>query len=147
MVPPTVPARGRHSGDRAGGLPPALQEPGEVQEGRTAGQLPEVALDAHPEQGFRLPEKGSSRATRRGGGAGRGGGGGREAKGIRANWGDEPALPDAADEGGAPPPAERMILLRRCLELVRSEFEPRTYEAFWEIVLNGKAPGDAARSL
>jgi len=73
--------------------------------------------------------------------------GGSEAQGIIANYADEPVLPDDADEGGATPPAERMILLRRCLELLRSEFEPRTYQAFWEVVLNGKVPGDVARSL
>ena len=73
--------------------------------------------------------------------------GGSEAQEIMANYADELALPDSADEGGPTPPDEQTILLRRSLELVKSEFEPRTYEAFWEIVLNGKAPGDVARSL
>jgi hypothetical protein len=30
---------------------------------------------------------------------------------------------------------------------VRSEFQPRTYEAFYEVVLKERAPADVARSL
>jgi RNA polymerase sigma-70 factor (ECF subfamily) len=40
-----------------------------------------------------------------------------------------------------------LILLRRCLELVKADFEPRTYQAFWEVVMEEKSPADVARSL
>jgi RNA polymerase sigma-70 factor, ECF subfamily len=44
-------------------------------------------------------------------------------------------------------PSDRLIVLRRCLEKAKSEFEPRTYQAFWEVVMEGKPPDLVARSL
>jgi RNA polymerase sigma-70 factor (ECF subfamily) len=73
--------------------------------------------------------------------------GGSEGQGIIDNYPNELARFEQGDDGARTPPDERLILLRRCLELVKSEFEPRTYEAFWQIVLNGKAPVDVAKSL
>jgi RNA polymerase sigma-70 factor, ECF subfamily len=52
----------------------------------------------------------------------------------------------AADEGDEDD-SERMLLLRQCLELVKSGFEPRTFEAFWAIVVDEKPPAEVARSL
>ena len=45
--------------------------------------------------------------------------GGSEGQGIIDNYPDESARPDPGDEGGSTPPDERLILLRRCLELVK----------------------------
>ncbi|MHC4404572.1 MAG: RNA polymerase sigma factor [Planctomycetota bacterium] len=39
------------------------------------------------------------------------------------------------------------ILSRRALDLVRSEFENRTWEAFWRTVVDGLTPADAAEEL
>lgn len=36
---------------------------------------------------------------------------------------------------------------RRALELVRAEFEPRTWEAFWRTAVDGQPPADVAESL
>src|SRR5579871_1298113 len=38
-------------------------------------------------------------------------------------------------------------LYRRALELVQSEFENRTWEAFWRSAVDGHAPADVARDL
>jgi RNA polymerase sigma-70 factor (ECF subfamily) len=73
--------------------------------------------------------------------------GGSAAQWIVDNHVWESADTEPFEDGESTPPEERVILVRRCLELVRKEFEPRTFEAFWEIVLNGKAPGEVARSL
>jgi len=46
----------------------------------------------------------------------------------------EPAPPDED------PQAEISALHRRALDLVRGEFEPRTWEAFWKTVVEGRSP-------
>jgi RNA polymerase sigma-70 factor (ECF subfamily) len=51
-------------------------------------------------------------------------------------------VPDA-DESES----ERKLLLHRCLEMVKSEFEARTFTAFWEVVVNEKCPAEIAGSL
>ena len=51
-----------------------------------------------------------------------------------------------ADENGAGDGAES-ALLRRALELIRAEFEPRTWQAFWETTIGGRAPKDVAADL
>jgi RNA polymerase sigma-70 factor (ECF subfamily) len=38
-------------------------------------------------------------------------------------------------------------LYRRALELVQSEFETRTWEAFWRSAVDGQAPADVGREL
>lgn len=43
--------------------------------------------------------------------------------------------------------SERVGVLRRCLELVRTEFEPRTFEAFLLVVVDEKSPADVAEVL
>ncbi len=45
------------------------------------------------------------------------------------------------------PPDERNALYRRGLELVRSEFEGRTWRAFWEHVVDGRTPAEVAADL
>jgi RNA polymerase sigma-70 factor (ECF subfamily) len=73
--------------------------------------------------------------------------GGSTARDVLENYPAELPDPESEDEGGPTARQEWLILLRRCLELVKSEFEPRTYEAFREVVLDGKPPGDVARLL
>ncbi len=36
---------------------------------------------------------------------------------------------------------------RRILEVVRAEFEPRTWEAFWRIVVDGQSPAEVADAM
>jgi RNA polymerase sigma-70 factor (ECF subfamily) len=73
--------------------------------------------------------------------------GGSTAREIIENSPDPYAEPQPRGEDGPSPREDRLIVLRRALELARFDFEPRTYEAFWEVVLNERAPPDVARSL
>jgi RNA polymerase sigma-70 factor, ECF subfamily len=41
----------------------------------------------------------------------------------------------------------RQYLTRRALELMRSEFQPATWQAFWETVVNERPAGDVAPEL
>jgi RNA polymerase sigma-70 factor (ECF subfamily) len=43
--------------------------------------------------------------------------------------------------------AEIAGLHRRALELVRAQFEDRTWQAFWKVVIDGTSPADVARDL
>jgi RNA polymerase sigma-70 factor (ECF subfamily) len=55
-----------------------------------------------------------------------------------------------ADEGSvAPHPsaAENQDVFRRALELVRSEFADATWQAFWRVVVDGRAPTEVAAEL
>lgn len=54
---------------------------------------------------------------------------------------DEPA--DASASGD---PAAAGVV-RRALELIRDEFEPRTWEAFWRTAVDGRPPRDVAAEL
>ena len=44
-------------------------------------------------------------------------------------------------------PAERTALYRRGLDLVRGEFEARTWSAFWQHVVEGRSPAEVALEL
>lgn len=48
-----------------------------------------------------------------------------------------------------PPVTEAMEseLLHRALELIRAEFEPRTWQAFWQTAVEGRAAADVAADL
>lgn len=37
--------------------------------------------------------------------------------------------------------------VRRALDVVRAEFEPRTWDAFWRIAVDGQTPGDVAAAM
>jgi RNA polymerase sigma-70 factor, ECF subfamily len=50
---------------------------------------------------------------------------------------DEPDGADAAETG----------LLHRALAMIRGEFEPRTWEAFWRTAVDGRAAADVAAEL
>jgi RNA polymerase sigma-70 factor, ECF subfamily len=56
------------------------------------------------------------------------------------------ALPEDPSEE-SDPHAELNALYRRGLELVRAEFESRTWQAFWEHVVDGRSPSAVAADL
>jgi RNA polymerase sigma-70 factor (ECF subfamily) len=58
-------------------------------------------------------------------------------------------LPEALSEGSTQedPVTERAILVRRALELVRPEFQPRTWDAVWRTTVDGQAPAAVAAAL
>jgi RNA polymerase sigma-70 factor (ECF subfamily) len=53
---------------------------------------------------------------------------------------------DSSANGGSDEEAERG-LLRRALDLIRDEFEERTWVAFWRTTVDGQAPRDVAADL
>jgi RNA polymerase sigma-70 factor, ECF subfamily len=55
----------------------------------------------------------------------------------------EPAASDEEGSGDAAVSA----LLRRGLDLIRDEFEARTWQAFWLTAVEGRAPKDVAAEL
>lgn len=50
------------------------------------------------------------------------------------------AIPDPAGGDEDDPPAEVSALYRRSLELVRAEFEQKTWDMFWRAVVDGRSP-------
>jgi RNA polymerase sigma factor (sigma-70 family) len=54
---------------------------------------------------------------------------------------------ESEDEDVSTSDKDWVILMRRCLELVKAEFEPETYKMFEEVFVYGKASGDVARSM
>ena len=58
------------------------------------------------------------------------------------------AIPDgdasSAVEAGNP---ERAILVAQVLDLIRSEFEDRTWQAFWQTAVEGRQAGEVAETL
>jgi RNA polymerase sigma-70 factor (ECF subfamily) len=57
---------------------------------------------------------------------------------------EAPNEESASDVGD---PSETEGLYRRAIELVRIEFESRTWEAFWRTFVDGQAPADVAHDL
>ncbi len=55
--------------------------------------------------------------------------------------------PDPASGDEDEPPAQVQSLHHRALELVRGEFEPRTWQAFWRCAVEGQSPADIARDM
>ena len=58
------------------------------------------------------------------------------------------ALPDVVN--GVDPPEDTepvSALLRRVLEQIRGEFEPRSWQAFWQVAVDGRTPADVAADL
>ena len=47
----------------------------------------------------------------------------------------------------APPVEQEEQFSRRLLDLVRAEFESRTWDAFWRIVVDGQPPAEVAAAL
>jgi RNA polymerase sigma-70 factor (ECF subfamily) len=57
-------------------------------------------------------------------------------------------LPDAPpDESSADATSERIIVVRDAMALVRSEFEPKTWNAAWATAVEGKRAADVAADL
>jgi RNA polymerase sigma-70 factor (ECF subfamily) len=57
-----------------------------------------------------------------------------------------PAAEDDSPDSGTPEEL-RILLLRRVLDLVREEFQPTTWEAFWRAVVEEHDTADIARDL
>jgi RNA polymerase sigma-70 factor (ECF subfamily) len=57
-----------------------------------------------------------------------------------------PAAPDS-DSAADAEASERAILCRHAMELVRGEFEPRTWEAAWRLAVDNQCPADVAADL
>jgi RNA polymerase sigma-70 factor, ECF subfamily len=70
----------------------------------------------------------------------------RGGEGLDANSLPTPTDSDSWDEHSEDQ-EERILVLRRCLELVRTEFEPKTWDAFWKVVVDDISPADVAVSL
>src|SRR5262245_10582223 len=64
--------------------------------------------------------------------------GGSDAQARLANV-PHTAADSSADEDS---PTERAILIRRALELVRAEFQPRTWQAAWRVVVEAESAAD-----
>ncbi len=52
-----------------------------------------------------------------------------------------------ASEGNGPAEEPESELLHRALEMIRGEFEPRTWQAFWQTAVDGRAAADVAADL
>ena len=51
------------------------------------------------------------------------------------------------DQSAVRPANERTLLLRRALGMLQAEVEPRTWQAFWRVVVEGHAPQQVAEEL
>lgn len=58
-----------------------------------------------------------------------------------------PELPEPVEEGIQSDADSAACLSRRALELIRAEFEARTWEAFWRVSVGGQSPADVAADL
>jgi RNA polymerase sigma-70 factor (ECF subfamily) len=57
------------------------------------------------------------------------------------------AVPAISDDDEASQTGDRGALVRRAADLVRTEFEPRTWQAFWAMAVDGLTAADAAAKL
>jgi RNA polymerase sigma-70 factor (ECF subfamily) len=56
-----------------------------------------------------------------------------------------PALDDADEDGGEEQAYQQLV--HRALDLIRNEFTPRTWQAFWRVAVDGQRPVDVAEEL
>jgi RNA polymerase sigma-70 factor (ECF subfamily) len=57
-------------------------------------------------------------------------------------------LAEAGEESSSAQPVEEEgRFSRRVLDLIRAEFERRTWEAFWQIVVDGRSPAEVAAAM
>jgi RNA polymerase sigma-70 factor (ECF subfamily) len=56
-------------------------------------------------------------------------------------------IPADGPEESAEEATEASLLYQRALELLRTEFEERSWQAFWRVVVEGQWPEDVARDL
>lgn len=68
---------------------------------------------------------------------------------MHLRLGQVPAASAAQDETAedAPPPGEDVLCMRRALEMIRGDFQPQTWQAFWRNAIDGQPPGEVAREL
>ena len=60
---------------------------------------------------------------------------------------EDPDVPDC-DESDEPDEAEHLHALRlRALELIRANFEPKTWDMFWRVTVDGQATAEVARDF
>jgi RNA polymerase sigma-70 factor, ECF subfamily len=60
---------------------------------------------------------------------------------------DIPQLPEPSEDSIQPDAESAACLSRRVLELIRAEFEPKTWEAFWRVSVEGQLPIHVASDL
>jgi len=58
-----------------------------------------------------------------------------------------PQPPEPSEESIQPDAHSAACLSRRVLEMIRAEFEARTWEAFWRVTVGGQSPADVASDL
>jgi RNA polymerase sigma-70 factor (ECF subfamily) len=63
--------------------------------------------------------------------------------GYSPDIGGDPDLSEVAEDGVP----VRLLLLRRLLELIRPDFKPCTWDAFWETAAKGRPAKDVAKDL
>jgi RNA polymerase sigma-70 factor (ECF subfamily) len=71
-------------------------------------------------------------------------------RGVLPQESDPDALEDLASPDGTDALAEteyRRHLVRRALEIMRADFEPATWKACWEFVVNGRPAAEIAQEL
>jgi RNA polymerase sigma-70 factor (ECF subfamily) len=59
----------------------------------------------------------------------------------------EVAAEESLASGSSATAEESTSLFRRALELIRGEFEERTWQAFWRVTVDGRSPADVAAEL
>jgi RNA polymerase sigma-70 factor (ECF subfamily) len=73
--------------------------------------------------------------------------GGTDAQNLIGQIADPACAVETDPEAEEDEHTERRLLCRRALGLIRSEFEPRTWQAFWRVVIEDRCPADAAAEL
>src|SRR5262249_49272067 len=56
-------------------------------------------------------------------------------------------LPEVTPPEDAPADCAERALIRRALEMIRGEFEPRTWQAFWRTAVDGRPAPDVGAEL
>jgi RNA polymerase sigma-70 factor, ECF subfamily len=72
---------------------------------------------------------------------------GRGGTTAQRHMAEVPQPPEPSEASIRPDAASDAWLSRRALETIRAEFEPRTWEAFWRITVDGRGPADVAEEL
>ena len=61
------------------------------------------------------------------------------------------ALLDADDSGASETKSQReeeeRLLFRRAMDLMQAEFEEKTWQAFWQVIVDGRSPADVGGDL
>jgi RNA polymerase sigma-70 factor (ECF subfamily) len=69
----------------------------------------------------------------------------RQPDSVKISAPDPP--PDDSSEVAEDSVPERVLLLRHLVKLIRREFEPRTWDAFWRVACEGSSAEDVAKEL